>query len=74
MEIQCDGPRSTLRNDWFQSKNLDREVIQIRRLDDVLKQAQINEVQLWKLDVEGAEYDALVGARDYLESHRIKHI
>jgi len=74
MEIQCDGPRSTLRNDWFKSKNLDREVIEIRRLDDVLKQAQINEVQLWKLDVEGAEYDALVGARDYLESHRIKHI
>ena len=74
MEIQCDGPRSTLRNDWFKSKNLDREVIQIRRLEDVLRQAEINEVQLWKLDVEGAEYDALVGAHDYLASQRIKHI
>jgi len=74
MEIQCDGARSTLRNDWYKAKTLDREVIQIRRLEDVLREAGINEVQLWKLDVEGAEYDALIGAGDYLASQRIKHI
>jgi FkbM family methyltransferase len=74
MEIQCDGARSTLRNDWYMSKTLDREIIQVRRLEDVLSNAEINEVQLWKLDVEGAEYDALVGAGDDLASQRIKHI
>ena len=74
MEIQCDGARSTLRNDWYKSRALDREVIRIRRLEDVLRQAEISEVQLWKLDVEGAEYDALIGAGDYLASQHIKHL
>ncbi len=74
VEIQCDGARSTLRNDWYNTKMLNREVIQIRRLEDILVEADIKEVQLWKLDVEGAEYDALVGAGDYLANHRINHI
>jgi hypothetical protein len=74
MSIQCDGARSTLRNDWYDTKILDRETIQIRRLEDVLREAEIDEVQLWKLDVEGAEYEALVGAGDYLSSQKIKHL
>jgi FkbM family methyltransferase len=74
MSIQCDGARSTLRNDWYDTKILDRETIRIRRLEDVLREAEIDEVQLWKLDVEGAEYEALVGAGDYLSSQKIKHL
>ena len=30
-----------------------------------LREADIKEVLLWKLDVEGAEYEALVGAGDH---------
>lgn len=73
-DIQRDGARSTLREDWYTTKGLARETIEIRRLDDVLEEAMVDEVQLWKLDVEGAEYDALVGARNYLESRKIKHL
>jgi len=74
VEIQCDGARSTLRKDWYTTKRLDRDMIQIRRLDDVLYEANIREVKLWKLDVEGAEYDALVGAGDYLSNQWIQHL
>jgi hypothetical protein len=42
LEIQCDGARSTLRSDWYTAKTLDREVIQTRKLEDVLRE----EVQL----------------------------
>jgi hypothetical protein len=74
MDIHYDGARSTLRGDWYEQKRLMREAIQIRRLDDVLHETAIDEVQLWKLDVEGAEYEALIGAGDYLRNHRIKHL
>jgi FkbM family methyltransferase len=63
MEIQYDGTCSTLRSDWYTAKTLDREVIQKIKLEDVLRKADMKEVQLWKLDVEGAEYEALVGRR-----------
>jgi len=63
MEIQYDGTRSTLRSDWYTAKTLDREVIQKIKLEDVLWKAAMKEVHLWKLDVEGAEYEALVGRR-----------
>ena len=72
MEFQCDGARSTLRSGWYTAKTLDLEVIQKRKLEDVLREADIKEVQLWKLDVEGAEYEALVGAGEHLQSQRIK--
>jgi len=57
MDIQCDGPHSTLRNDWYTSSQLTKETISIRKLDDILEEAGINTVQLLKLDVEGAEHD-----------------
>ncbi|MFM8275901.1 MAG: FkbM family methyltransferase [Cyanobium sp.] len=74
LEIQCDGARSTLRDDWYTSKKLTREQIMIRKLDDVLTEECIDIVQFWKLDVEGAEYDALLGAKSYLERNRIMNL
>jgi hypothetical protein len=63
MEIQYDGACSTLRSDWYTARTPDREVIQKIKLEDVLRKVDIKEVQLWKLDVEGAEYEAHVGRR-----------
>ena len=73
-EIQCDGARSTLRPDWYKIKNLHKQSIKIKRLDDILEEEAVNHVELWKLDVEGAEYDALLGATGYLASQRIKRL
>lgn len=74
VEIQCDGARSTLNLDWFKGKNFAREVIEIRRLDDVLKEHNIDEIAFWKLDVEGAELQALQGAETLLKNQRIQNI
>ena len=74
LEIQCDGARSTLRKDWYNSKQLSKEIIRVRKLDDILDEQGIESVQLWKLDVEGAEHDALLGAVHSLRSHRVKHL
>jgi hypothetical protein len=63
MEIQYDGACSTLGSDWYTAKTPDREVIQKTKLEDVLRKVDIKEEQPWKLDVEGAEYEALVGRR-----------
>lgn len=74
MQIQCHGSRSTLRTDWYTTMDFPKESIAIRRLDDVLSEEQIPVVRFWKLDVEGAEYDALLGAENYLKTRKIQTI
>lgn len=73
-DIQCDGPRSTLNMDWYSNKNLPTERIQIRTLDQVLSEQGISDVAFWKLDVEGAELEALRGAKQALRQQLIKAI
>jgi hypothetical protein len=46
--------------------------IQIVRLADELATRAIDQVDLWKLDVEGYEVEALQGAADYLQDQRIR--
>lgn len=48
--------------------------IQLQKGDDFLKANDIEVVDLLKLDVEGAEYDALLGFSDSLKQARIKVI
>lgn len=74
VEIQCDGARSTTQLSWYQGKQLQRQTITIRRLDEVLQSAGIHQVEIWKLDVEGAEDAALLGAEHYLAHQRIRAI
>jgi len=73
-EIQIDGSRSTLNTDWYVEKDLPRTTISIQRLDDVLKEKKIAQVDFWKLDVEGAELEALKGAKEILKRQKIKCI
>jgi FkbM family methyltransferase len=57
---------------WNQVSQSEGEPIQIVRLADLLAKRGIERVDLWKLDVEGFEIQALEGARPLLESHRIR--
>jgi FkbM family methyltransferase len=50
------------------------ENISITRLDNELKNRNIETVDLWKLDVEGFELSALEGAKELLMAHKIKAI
>ena len=43
-----------------------RQLIRVRRLDDVLREQKIEAVDFIKLDVEGAEFDVLMGAQETL--------
>jgi FkbM family methyltransferase len=48
------------------------EAIRLTRLDRFLAEQGVDEVALWKLDVEGHEIPALLGAGTMLSEHRIK--
>jgi len=70
---QCDGARSTATIDWYKGKNFSAQRIILRRLEDIMVLHNIDVINFWKLDVEGAEYDALLGAGRYLSYRRIKN-
>lgn len=74
LELQCDGPRSTTCLDWYQSQNLKRIEIQLDRLDSLLRGREVDSVRFWKLDVEGGEYEALLGAEHLLSKAAIDAI
>lgn len=74
IKIQVDGARSTSRMDWYIGKNFPLVEITVKTLDDYLLQEGIEQLRLWKLDVEGHELEALKGARIYLQKHRIDAI
>jgi len=73
-EIQINGSRSTLHMDWYVDKALPKTTVAIKRLDRILADKRILHVDFWKLDVEGAELDALKGAQNLLETQSIKCI
>ena len=74
VEIQLDDPRSTLNMDWYAGKNLARETVSLKRLDATLNELKVETVDFWKLDTEGAEKEALIGAEDYLATQKIRCI
>jgi FkbM family methyltransferase len=72
--LQLDGAQSTLRQDWYQSKELSKETISLTRLDAFTISHNIERIRLWKLDVEGHEVEAVKGARELLARKRIDAI
>jgi hypothetical protein len=54
----------------FGSRGTVREVVDVRRLDDVLAELSVNRVDVIKLDIEGAEWSALRGATNTLSKYR----
>ena len=73
-EIQVYGSKSTLNMDWYLDKKLEKTSIKIQPLDEFLFEKKITRVDFWKLDVEGAELEALKGAERFLKTQQIKHI
>jgi FkbM family methyltransferase len=58
---------------WSRISNTEEgDPIQIVRLADELAARSLPQVDLWKLDVEGYEVQALQGASDYLQHQRIR--
>jgi FkbM family methyltransferase len=71
LDIQVNGARSTLQMDWYTAENYIREKTAIKRLGSVLESLEIESVDFWKLDTEGAELEALKGASEYLQQQKI---
>lgn len=51
-----------------------KQTIELIRGDDFLKENQIDGVDFLKLDIEGAEYDAILGFEEHIENGKIKMI
>ena len=74
VELQIDGPRSTTRQDWYVGRDLERQMIRLVPLEKLLQDRGMDRVSFWKLDMEGGEYSALIGAGRYLSLERISNI
>ena len=59
---------------WAKVSDTEGEPIQIVRLEDELSSRSIENVDLWKLDVEGYEITAMQGAETLLKEQRIRAI
>jgi len=59
---------------WNQVSNLEGEPINVVPLTELLRDRKIEQVDLWKLDVEGSEIPALEGAEWYLSERRIRSL
>jgi FkbM family methyltransferase len=51
-------------------EGVEAEIVSVRTIDDVLVECQITELDLIKMDIEGSEYNALVGATKSLQQFR----
>ena len=56
---------------WNQISATDGEPVQVVSLDEIAGQHGIRHVDLWKLDVEGHEISALLGASSLLQNKRV---
>ena len=52
----------------------EKQTIELIRGDDFMKKNNITEIDLLKLDVEGVEYDAMLGFEEHIEKGKIKMI
>ncbi len=58
----------------LKQKSTKKTTIKLIKGDDFLKENKINEVDFLKLDLEGAEYDAIQGFEEYINAGKIKMI
>lgn len=56
----------------FTKYPLRRQAVATRRLGDVLNEEGMDHVDLMKVDIEGSEYEALLGSPEIFEAHRIR--
>jgi FkbM family methyltransferase len=56
----------------YESK--EKQTIELIKGDDFMKNNNISEIDFLKLDVEGVEYDAILGFEEHLENGKIKMI
>ena len=50
------------------------QTVAVTTLSAILDQYNIDRVDLLKIDIEGAEYEAILGSRDAFKTHRIRRI
>ncbi len=72
--MRIKGALSTLSDDWYQGQELESQTVELVRLDKIMPAQGVDEITFWKLDVEGHEYHALLGAFGLLERQAIHHI
>jgi FkbM family methyltransferase len=72
--LQKTGAQSTFRQDWYANADNPRLEVQCLPLEAIISANEISKIRLWKLDVEGTELSALLGARSLLEQKRIDAI
>lgn len=51
-----------------------KETVEIKRIDDFCKESDINRIHYLKMDVEGNEFDCLIGAKEMIENGRVDFI
>ena len=51
-----------------------KQIIELVRGDDFIKENQIDSIDFLKLDIEGAEYDALIGFENSIKNGKIKAV
>ena len=72
MEFKIAGPGrhvgewTTINTEWFAGREFNCERLPVTTLDSFMEERKLSHIRLWKLDVEGAEYDALLGAANAL--------
>jgi len=60
--------------DWMGGKQKQKVKVQCRSIDSFCEEHDLDHIDFLKLDVEGAEFVALTGARQMLEAHKVKFV
>lgn len=53
-----------------QLDGIDEQLVSVRTIDDVMREEQVSSLDLIKMDIEGSEYGALLGAEKTVRSYR----
>lgn len=74
LELTICSDRSTFVENQFINKadDVKKHVVEVDRGDEILKSIGIQEMDFLKMDIEGAELEALLGLGDYLSSDNLK--
>jgi len=59
--LYLSGSGSSLNKDFISKKNLPKRTVEIRKLDDIIQEKNLEKPNFIKIDVEGFEYNVLLG-------------
>ena len=68
------GAQATLHTEWYKNRQNASISIRVDRLDTFVAERGIASIRLWKLDVEGWEHKALIGAEAVLKQKIVQAI